>query len=238
MLAVEMLFYQQRIHGQFRIDGVCNARHRIIFRNILDAETAAKVQFGENKARFIPDSRHKADHHLSRALKGINLENLRTDMAVNSLEGDSRMGQSVADRVKRLAGFQREAELRINLPGADKIMGMGIASWFDSQQNRNHLVLRDRNGRNTLQLGQIINDDSPDIVLNRIGQLLDRLVVAMIEDFLDRESNRKRSIKLNLNITRDYSSSIKKTQKLEMDSYGFEKIFNVYTCLLYTSRCV
>ena len=27
MLAVEMLFYQQRIHGQFRIDGVCNACH-------------------------------------------------------------------------------------------------------------------------------------------------------------------------------------------------------------------
>ena len=39
----------------------------------------------------------------------------------------------------------------------------------------------------------------------------------------------EKSINSNLNITRDYSSSIKKTQKLEMDSYGFEKIFNVYT---------
>lgn len=33
----------------------------------------------------------------------------------------------------------------------------------------------------------------------------------------------EKSINSNLNITRDYSSSIKKTQKLEMDSYGFEK---------------
>ena len=27
MFAVEMLFYQQRIHGQFRIDGISNACH-------------------------------------------------------------------------------------------------------------------------------------------------------------------------------------------------------------------
>ena len=27
MLAVEMLFHQQRIHGQFRIDGISNACH-------------------------------------------------------------------------------------------------------------------------------------------------------------------------------------------------------------------
>ena len=85
--------------------------HRIVFRNILDTETAAKVQFGENKPRFIPDGRHKPDHHLGRALKGVNLENLRADMAVDSFEGDPRMGQRVADCIKRLSGFQREAKL-------------------------------------------------------------------------------------------------------------------------------
>lgn len=41
--------------------------------------------------------------------------------------------------------------------------------------------------------------------------------------------NLNKSINSNMSITRDYGFSISNEQKLEMDSYEFEKVFNVYT---------
>ncbi len=41
--------------------------------------------------------------------------------------------------------------------------------------------------------------------------------------------NLSKSINSNLNITRDYRFSLFNKQRLEMDSYEFEKVFNVYT---------
>ena len=52
---------------------------------------------------------------------------------MNALEHDMLHGQRLTDDLHCFAVFQCNAELAVDLAGADKIMGMCIDAWLDAE---------------------------------------------------------------------------------------------------------
>lgn len=95
----------------------------MILGGIANTKAAAHIQFGQNDAGFILDLPHKGEHHLGGMDKGLFVKNLRADVAMQTLQFQSRQRQRLAHSFQRIAVFQRKAEFGIDLPGADKAVG-------------------------------------------------------------------------------------------------------------------
>lgn len=97
----------------------------IVF-GIRDAEAAAQIQFGQRNAGFLPDLRHKIEHHFRRMDERLLVEDLRTDVAVQAAQGNPFGSGRRLHRAQRVPVLQRKAEFRVDLSGADEGVGMRL----------------------------------------------------------------------------------------------------------------
>ena len=142
-------------------------------------KSPAEIELLEHQALLIPHTGHKVQHDLRRVLKGIDVENLRADMAVDAPQAKAVLPDRRAHRLHGLSIFERKAEFAVNLPGADKAVGMRVNPRLDAKQNIGGLVPTPGLLTQPVELVWVIHDDAADPLLQGIGQLLGRFVIAV-----------------------------------------------------------
>ena len=78
--------------------------------------------------------------------KGLLIEYLGADVAVNTLELDPRQGGRQPHRLHCIPVFQCKTEFGVDLSGADKAVGMRVDTRCDSQVYRGGLPPLPRHG--------------------------------------------------------------------------------------------
>ena len=146
----------------------CSASRRPLVGRVGGTEPAAEVVDAE-----LPELRDRPD----RLPERLELEQLRADVEVQPDQLERLALPQAGDRGRRLG--DREAELRVGLPGRDLVMGVAGDAGGDPDQ---HLLASVKLGRDLLEpleLVERVDHDVADACVERRAQLGDGLGVAV-----------------------------------------------------------
>ena len=119
--------------------------------------------------------------------KGLFIEYLGADMAMEPLQLQARQLQRAANPLQRLSRFQGKAKLGIDLPRADKTVGVGVDARGDPQIYGGRPPQLARCGGQALQLGGVVRHNPAHARLQSQPQLGLRLVISVEIQSLRRE---------------------------------------------------
>ena len=171
-------------------------RRRIVLAQIGNAQAAAEVDGGDLRGLVDPelgdDVAQQADDAVGGEFEAGDVEDLRSDVAVQPDQAQVVGGEHPAHRVHGRAAGQRQAELLVLVGGGDELVGVRLDADGDADQD----VLDDPglpgDGVEPLDLGHRVQHDVTDAGLDRGGQLGDRFVVAVQRDSLGGKSGVQR----------------------------------------------
>ena len=160
-------------------------------RQIGNAEAAAEID--DRYLRGLVDSElgddvvQQADDAVGGQFEAGDVEDLRSDMAVQADESQVIGGEHASHRRHRRAAGQRQPELLVLVRGRDELMGVRLDTDRDPHQH----VLDDAGRTGDLveafDLRHRVQNHVPDTGLHRGGKFVDRFVVAVQRDSLGRE---------------------------------------------------
>ena len=137
--------------------------------------------------------------HLDRLLEIHGIEHLAADVGVQAHELDAWHQLQRGDGLGGGTRGDREAELGVLLPGADEFVGMGL----DPGRHPDEHLRAFRRGRTRLEeaaeagdLVERVHDDAADAHLERRGELVGRLVVAVQDEPIGRDAGGEGDVKL------------------------------------------
>ena len=106
----------------------------VVFR-IGDAQPPAQIQLVRDKSGCLAYRCHEINHDAGGIHERVAVKYLRTDMAVETAQGDMRQSEGVARDVQRLPRLNRGAELGIHPSGRNCLMGVRVNAGRDAQEN-------------------------------------------------------------------------------------------------------
>ena len=117
---------------------------------------------------------------------------------MHALQAQVLHRQRLFDDGQRLAGLQRDAELAVDLSGADKIVGVGVDAGLNPEGDVGALAHLAGKAVQPLQLIVVVDDHQPHILPQGVQQFAVGLVVAVEADLLGRESGGQSGVQLSL----------------------------------------
>ena len=158
-----------------RLDEIAR-RGRVVVSRVGDAKPAAGSQVGRLVVKVALELGDEVEHHLHRGDVAAEVEDLGADVRVQPDQVDPGMGERLLDRRPRLAVLDREAELRVELPGRDVVVGVRLDAGRDAQLGLDAAPFRHHAAQQLELVGPV--DDDRAARFRREGELFGGLVVA------------------------------------------------------------
>ncbi len=124
--------------------------------------------------------------------ESVDVEDLRTDVAVQPDQAEVVGREHSAHRVHRVAAGQRETELLILVRGGDELVGVCFDTDGDADEHVLDGVQLTGDGVEAIDFGERVQHDVPDADLDGGPQFGHGLVVAVQRDLLRREAGAQR----------------------------------------------
>ena len=141
-------------------------------------------------------SGHDADQDVDSSDERVARGDLAPEMTVQAVQLEPGGGMGLVDRPVGHAHRHAEAELRIVATGADEVVAPGLDAGRDAQLHADPTPELGTERRHARELGQVVDDDPPDAGAHALHELVRRLVVAVEEDPLGRETRPQGRVQL------------------------------------------
>src|SRR5689334_830675 len=151
---------------------------RLLVARVRDRQSAAEIQ-----KRIVA----QPGEHLGDLLERVEVEDLRADVRVQAAHLERL---DPVERARQVVDL--EAELGVDLAGLDLLVGVGLDSWGDAQQD----PLAGSNALEAVELVERVGHDVPHALLDGVAQLCLGLVVAVEVDALGRNPATQREEQL------------------------------------------
>ena len=163
---------------------------RLFALHVGDAQPSSDRQLGK------PDLADPRGHHLHRVVEEVGDEHLAADVHVDPDQLDRRRVLRPGHRAGGVAGGHAEAELRVDLSGADEVVGVRLDAGRGPDEDLRPEPVVGMELREPVELVEAVDHDATHPGGPRLPQLLDRLVVAVEHEALGRNASGQGHVQL------------------------------------------
>ena len=165
-------------------------RRRALAFHVGHAQSTSDGQLGQAELA------HPRRHDLHRLMEEVGDEDLAADVHVHADELDRRRVLGPGDGSGGVADRHAEAELRVDLAGADELVGVGLDARCGPESTLGIRPSSAWSRREAVQLVEAVDDDATDAGPASRPQLVERLVVAVQHQPVGRNAGGQRHVQL------------------------------------------
>ena len=185
------------LHDRAELGGQLANRRRIVGGEVGNAQSATEIHGGDLRGlldtELLDGLVQQTDDPVRGEFEAGDVEDLRTDMAVQTHQSQVLRLEHPADGVQCRTAGQRQPELLVLVCGGDELVGVRL----DTDRETNEDILDDarlpRDGIEALDLDHRVQNDMADTGFDRCRQFGDGFVVAVEGDPLRREVSVQRN---------------------------------------------